>query len=176
MFKLFFLKRKLKRYIKRSSEILYSEKYDFSSDADQSLNRIINDITQNEVNEANSLLAYIAVSLTSKKKFPIDKFDINQSQNDYNSSIIELGYQNPQLHVLEIWRSKALINILKFYLDTEIGKIAYNNNKYSYQGMIYYMSKINKGPLPIKKQQEMLELTTELSKDQKSIKEIGKPN
>lgn len=171
MFKKYFLAKKIESYLKCSTEILYSEKYDFSVDKNQYLGDMVTDIIKSQENIANLILAYIAISIVAKNKFPFDKLDINKAIKDYNFALIELEIPEMQLNTIEIWRLRALTEILKFDLDVTIGKVAYEHNKYSYEGIVYHMSKINKGPLTITKKQELRNMTSELSNTEALIKE-----
>lgn len=130
--KIYFLKKQLARLIKQATQAIYSEQFDLNE-----LTKILNSNKNIDL-----LKTYIAVQVATGLVLPLEKNEIDKALEVFLSFKKMLQYSEECENILELHKFKAEKNLLKLKIDFVIGKIAFEANEFSYEGIIYKAEKI----------------------------------
>lgn len=146
----------MKSLIKQATETIYSEQFDF----DTILNKLLT--------QTDKLQALIAIKFAAYNNEPMCKDDIKQALEEINSSKKDLKEDGEMKAFLKILQESAEVDWLERTKTILEGKLAFKQNKYSYDASIYHLESIKKGPASQKEKAKWKALSTELEVAQKN--------
>lgn len=156
-------KKQILRVVKLSHNLIFSEKYDLSSETEvEKFMAEIENICKNKIEVLqsylilNSLLKYSFVSIEETDLSSLT-FLINDFQHKSNDDeLLSLKIQ--------VEEAKLRINLLMIDDHVKAGKEAFEKNEYSYKGMIYRIEKTKKSAATIEEKEKFKNISDELVK------------
>lgn len=151
------------RVVKLSHNLIFSEKYDLSSETEvEKFMAEIENICKNKIEVLqsyliiNSLLKYSFVSIEetdlSSLIFLINDFQYKSNDDELLSLKIQVE------------EAKLRINLLMIDAHVKAGKEAFEKNEYSYEGMIYRLEKAKKSGANLEEKKEFKNISDEIDK------------
>lgn len=140
----------IKKIINLTYSIIFSEKYDLSTDRGvENFRKEIEDIFKNGI---ETLQAYSLINPVLYNQIPIEEIENFQKINGIN--FIELlnkihsKSRNEEIlkAELELETTKLKANLLLMDIYVKAGKREFEQNEYSYRGLIYKVEKVKKAP------------------------------
>ncbi len=148
--------KKMKSLIKQATETIYSERFDFDN------------ILQRLLTQTDKLQALIAIKFAVYLDEPISKDDIKQALEEIYSAKDELKEEGEMQAFLKILQESTEIDWLERTKTILEGKLAFKENKYSYEASIYHLENIKKSPAPQKEKDKWKALSNNLEEAQKN--------
>jgi TPR repeat protein len=159
----YFVARKIKKFIKSATNIIYIEESD-----------LINHLEKKLVADKKPfdlLCVYIAIRIAADARTPIDKSHIKYALRELYS--LNLAYQNHEEYeaVVGYLKANAEVSLIRAELEFMIAKKAYDTDKYSYQGIMYSIAKAKKGPLSFEERKEFATLAKKIAEAEDELEE-----
>jgi hypothetical protein len=169
-FKLNKEKKQIMKVIKLSYNILFSEKYDLSTEEGVRLfKKEIELMCKNriEILQSYSIINPILYDLISIVEVDLIYF-VNLNKEILNKR------RNDEILSLEIEMEETKLEINLLIVDKHIktGKEECSKNEYSYRGMIYRIEKVKKSPMSLSEKQEIKTISNDLDVIEEKIKNI----
>ncbi len=142
--------RKMKSLIKQATEAIYSEKFDFDS------------ILEKMLYQTDKLNSLIAIKFAVFINEPLNKDDIKQALEEVQLAKGDMKDDDVMQTFLRLLQESTELDWLN---RTELilkGKLAFKQNKYSYEGAIYHLENAKKGPASIKERDKWKALANNL--------------
>ncbi len=112
-------------------------------------------------------IAYIAISVAARTRIKIRKTEIEIALENILypklQQFRDLRTPEEYTQFLEIYKLEAMLNVRKIEAEFFIGRIAYEHDKHSYQGILYNTEKSKKRPLSIEERQEVRTLAESIA-------------
>jgi len=137
-------RKRIKKVIKLSYGIIFSEKYDLS--LDEEVERFKHEIENICKNRIEVLQAYAILNPILYDRIPIEKIDLIYFVG--LTKDIQNKKRNNEILSLEIQleETKLKINLLLMDIYVKAGKGECDKNEYSFRGLVYRMEKAKKAP------------------------------
>lgn len=162
IFKIFFLRKKLKALLNKATTAIYSERFDFSE--------LVKHLCEKR-NNYSLLKAYVVIHIITEKCIPIDKTETKKAIKLYlESENMLLNSTDPEL-VLSLYKAKAEKGFFESKVDFTIGELAFKSNEYSYEGLKYKIEKIKKGPLTLEEHEKFKNLSKQIFEAENNLKD-----
>lgn len=166
-------KSKIKKIIKLAYSIIFSEKYDISTDS--GVENFRKEFEDNFKNRIETLIAYSLINPVLYNQIPIEEIENYQKTNKIN--FIELlnkiysKSRNEEIlkAELELETAKLKVNLLLMDIYVKAGKREFEKNEYSYGGMIYRVEKVKKAPASSEERDEFKKRADKLSELEEQI-------
>ncbi len=166
-------KSKIKKIINLAYSIIFSEKYDLSTDS--GVENFRKEFEDNFKNRIETLIAYSLINPVLYNQIPIEEIENYQKINEIN--FIELlnkiysKSRNEEIlkAELELETAKLKVNLLLMDVYVKAGKREFEKNEYSYRGMIYRVEKVKKAPASPEEKDEFKKRADKLSELEEQI-------
>lgn len=167
-------KSNINKIINLAYSIIFSEKYDLSTDS--GVESFRKEFEDNFKNSIETLQAYSLINPVLYNQIPIEEIDNYQKIN--GTSFIELlndihsKSRNEEIlkAELELETSKLKVNLLLMDIYVKAGKREFENNEYSYRGMLYRVEKAKKAPASLEEKDEFKKRADKLNELEEQIK------
>ena len=136
------LEAKMVTFIDRATRIIYT--------TEENLFRVLEESLLADLNPLDLLIAYISINTAASTRWQVERTDRDIALNTFYEalpSLHDLRTPEEYTQALEGHRLRAVVSLLKLELDLHIGKIAYESNEHSYDGILYSTAKAKMGPL-----------------------------
>ncbi|MBK7227367.1 MAG: hypothetical protein IPH97_00490 [Ignavibacteriales bacterium] len=166
-------KSKIKKIINLAYSIIFSEKYDLSTD--NGVECFIKEFENIFKNRIETLQAYSLINPILYNQIPIEEIDNFQKikKIDFVELInkIQSKIRNEEIlkAELELEKAKLKVNLLIMDIYVKAGRSEFEKNEYSYAGMIYRAEKAKKAPASPKEKDEFKKLADKLNVVERQI-------
>lgn len=162
----------IKKKIHLAYELIYTEKYDLMQESEQE--NFIQKLT-NTSNQIQLLESYFIVNRITKYSLPITENGIADVKQELDNINLKLNSTSNNLRTelqeayLESEKAKMSCNLLIKQQHLITGKAAFDEDPYSFQGMIYKMEKAGRSPISLSELEKLKNLRDQLNESQKKI-------
>lgn len=156
------MKIKFKSLFDKATKAIYAEQFDFSE---------LVKYLCNDNNNSDLLKTYIVIQLVTENILPIDKTIITKAINLYleaEKMLINTKESSLMLSYNEAKAQKVFFESKEYFT---YGQIAYNSNRYSYEGLKYKLEKVKKGPLTLEEHQKYKALSKQILEAENNLEE-----
>lgn len=166
--------KRIKKKIHLAYKLIYSEKYDFMQQSEQE--KFIQKLT-NTSNQIQLLENYFIVNCITKYSLPINEIEIAYLKQELDNIKLKLNSTSNNLRIelqeayLKSEKAKMSINLLFKQQHLITGKAAFDEDAYSFQGLIYKMEKAGRRPISLLELEKLKNLWDQLYELQKKIDE-----
>lgn len=169
-FKLEREKKDIIKAIKLSYNIIFSKKYDLSTQ--EGVRLFKNEIKLSCKNKLEILQSYSIINHVLYDLISITEIDLIYFINLMKA--VQDKRRNDEILSLEIEMEETKLEINLLIVDTHIktGKKEFSKNEYSYRGMIYRIEKAKKSPITLSDKQEIKNISNELDVLGEELKNI----
>lgn len=156
--KKYFEYKEMKTLIKRVTETIYSEHFDFD------------EILKNLLDQTGKLQALTAIKFACNINKPLNNEDIKQAIDELNCVYNNLKEKEEIKIYLKTLQESAEIDWQKRTKLIHEGKLAYKVNKHSYEAAIYHLEKRKKGPASSKEKEKWKKLSNDILEANQNLK------
>jgi len=150
----------MKSLIREATESIYSEQFNFE--------KIYSQIES----KSNKLKALIAIKYAVSYNEPLKKADIIEALDETIGTEKEVQKGKEMEIFLDLLRDSVKLDWLKRTEYILNGKLANIKNEYSFEGSIYYLEKIKKGPATSIEREKWKSLSSEMLESEANLKRI----
>ena len=165
----------IKNKINLIYELIYSEKYNLTEDAEQE--RFIRKISGTH-NPIQLLESYIVVNRITKYSLPISEYGIADLKKELENIKLKLNSSSSNLQAqlqeayLESEKAKMSCNLLIKQQHIISGKAAFDKDPYSFIGMIYKMERAGRSPISLPELEKLKSISDQLHKKHQKVEEM----
>jgi hypothetical protein len=133
----YFARRLLRQLIELATEALYSEQFDMGS--------IVNRLCRNR-SGVPLLRAFVAIQTAAQLGEPLNDTDVDRAFDAFDAA--EKRAESPVFrNILDVHKELAEHYWSLRQIAILRGKLAHKNDRYSYEGTVYFLQHTNKGPV-----------------------------
>ncbi len=159
-FSMYFQYLGMKSLIKLATESIYSEQFDFEK------------VEATLISKSSKLKALIAIKYAVTANEPLSKVNILEALDETKLTKIDLEEGRAMEIFLTLLRDSTKLDWLKRTEYILNGKLANKKNKYSFEGSVYSLEKIKKGPATYEEKEKWRILCKEVIEAQENLKRI----
>lgn len=155
------IKYNIRKIAKYADSLIYSEKYNLSEESEHS--RFKEEIEHKCGSGTNLLQAYIVLNHTTYHRIAIEDVNMELLVAEIMNAVSKPKDDKLISLLIKVEEAKLAANLLIMDLYLNAGKKAFDENEYSYRGIIYKAERANKGTLKKKDEESIKILSNDLS-------------